>query len=181
MRRVKVIIIPSHIWKLYLLIVYVYWSVFIPSKYVDHSVKMFCVWSLTAFDCVGEWEGWMFWVLLVILSTWCLCYALIIRCFIFMWIFVLSCAGGVKEVNVFVDLAFISAGEEPWAIGRVNCFHAAVTGYAPLIFLDKSKGCRHLLQECRRVFANVAADGSLPEKLASVLFVLYVSDYRNGQ
>lgn len=75
-------------------------------------------------------------------------------------------------MNVFVDLAFISAGEEPWAIGRVNCFHAAVTGYAPLIFMDKDKGCTHMLHECRRVFANVAADGSLPEKLASVLYAL---------
>ena len=73
---------------------------------------------------------------------------------------------------MFVDLAFISAGEEPWAIGRVNCFHAAVTGYAPLIFMDKDKDCTHMLHECRRVFANVAADGSLPEKLASVLYAL---------
>ncbi|XP_070190023.1 E3 ubiquitin-protein ligase rnf213-alpha-like [Littorina saxatilis] len=72
---------------------------------------------------------------------------------------------GVKELNVYVDLAFISAGEEPWAIGRVNCFHAAAIGYAPLIFLEKDKGCKHLLQQCKLVFANVAADPSLPEKL----------------
>ena len=70
---------------------------------------------------------------------------------------------------MFVDLALISAGEEPWAIDRVNCFHAAAIGYAPLIFMDKDKGCDHMLRQCRLVFTNVAADVSLLEKLASVL------------
>ncbi|KAK7494871.1 hypothetical protein BaRGS_00013998, partial [Batillaria attramentaria] len=71
---------------------------------------------------------------------------------------------GLKELNVFVDLAFISAGEEPMAIGRVNCFHAAATGYAPLIFTDVGS-CEHMLQQCRLVFKNIAADKHLPEKL----------------
>ena len=70
-----------------------------------------------------------------------------------------------KELHVFVDLAFISAGEEPWAIGRVNCFHAAAIGYAPVIFMEKRKDCRHFLQQCRQVFANVKADPKLPEKM----------------
>ncbi|KAK7478896.1 hypothetical protein BaRGS_00029877, partial [Batillaria attramentaria] len=71
---------------------------------------------------------------------------------------------GVKELNVFVDLALISAGDEAWAIGRVNCFHAAATGYAPLIFTEM-KSCVQLLQQCPLVFKNVAAHPTLPEKL----------------
>ncbi|XP_076466869.1 E3 ubiquitin-protein ligase rnf213-alpha-like [Babylonia areolata] len=72
---------------------------------------------------------------------------------------------GVKELTVFVDLAYISAGELPWAIGRVSCFHAATIGYAPLIFMEKGEGCRHLLQQCELVFKNVKADPSLPKNL----------------
>ncbi|XP_076466247.1 E3 ubiquitin-protein ligase rnf213-alpha-like [Babylonia areolata] len=72
---------------------------------------------------------------------------------------------GVKELTVFVDLAYISAGELPWAIARVSCFHAATIGYAPLIFMEKGEGCRHLLQQCELVFKNVKADPSLPKNL----------------
>ena len=74
---------------------------------------------------------------------------------------------GVKELNVFVDLAFISAGEEPMAIDRVNCFHASAIGYTPLIFMEKGKGCEYLLDQCRHVFDNVHADPNLPQKLVS--------------
>ncbi|KAK7107714.1 hypothetical protein V1264_015588 [Littorina saxatilis] len=76
---------------------------------------------------------------------------------------------GLKELNVFVDLAFISAGEEPMSIGRVNYFHAAATGYAPLIFTEDVKGCAHLLKQCKLVFANVAADPHLPTKLLDTI------------
>jgi hypothetical protein len=72
---------------------------------------------------------------------------------------------GLKELNVFVDLAFISAGEEPMSIQRVNCFHAAATGYAPLIFTKAVKGCRDLLRQCKLVFANVKQDSNLSKKL----------------
>ncbi|XP_070188878.1 E3 ubiquitin-protein ligase rnf213-alpha-like [Littorina saxatilis] len=72
---------------------------------------------------------------------------------------------GVKELNVFVDLASISAGDDPWAIAQVDCFHASATGYAPLIFMNKCKGCSHLLKQCKMVFSNVNADPKLPEKL----------------
>lgn len=77
----------------------------------------------------------------------------------------LSILDGVKELNVFVDLASISAGDDPWAIAQVDCFHASATGYAPLIFMNKCKGCSHLLKQCKMVFANVNADPKLPEKL----------------
>lgn len=80
---------------------------------------------------------------------------------------VIHFAEGLKELNVFVDLAFISAGEEPMAIGRVNCFHSAATGYAPLIFTD-IKDCNHLLDQCRLVFKNVTADPQLPQKLVRI-------------
>ncbi|KAL8581505.1 hypothetical protein ACOMHN_042898 [Nucella lapillus] len=88
---------------------------------------------------------------------------------------------GMKELNVFVDLAFISAGEEPWAIARVNCFHAATIGYAPLIFMENGEGCRHLLQQCRLVFTNVKADPSLPTKLKdSSRYLDWLKDVENS-
>ncbi|KAL8623379.1 hypothetical protein ACOMHN_065913 [Nucella lapillus] len=76
---------------------------------------------------------------------------------------------GLKELNVFVDLAFISAGEEPMSIDRVNCFHAAATGYAPLIFTEFTGGYVELLNQCKLVFDNVTADPKLPEKLSDTV------------
>ena len=103
--------------------------------------------------------------LYILLDIWLFVYQLLVLLF----------TDGLNEVNVFVDLASISAGEEPMSIQRVNCFHAAATGYAPLIFTDEVKGCTHLLKQCKLVFANVAADRNLPQKLVcSVIFFLQV-------
>jgi hypothetical protein len=51
------------------------------------------------------------------------------------------------------------------SIQRVNCLHAAATGYAPLIFTKAVKGCRDLLRQCKLVFANVKQDSNLSKKL----------------
>ena len=89
---------------------------------------------------------------------------------------------GLKELNVFVDLAFISAGEEPMSIQRVNCFHAAATGYAPLIFTETVQGWQQLLKQCKLVFANVAADRNLPQKLVCTdMFTLKIQRIPSGR
>ncbi|XP_053396335.1 E3 ubiquitin-protein ligase rnf213-alpha-like isoform X2 [Mercenaria mercenaria] len=73
---------------------------------------------------------------------------------------------GLKELKVFVDLAFMSAGDEPINIARVQCLHSAVTGYAPLIFdLDEKSGYRELLNLCAVVWKELDANPKLPDKL----------------
>ncbi|XP_060561077.1 E3 ubiquitin-protein ligase RNF213-like, partial [Ruditapes philippinarum] len=73
---------------------------------------------------------------------------------------------GLKELKVFVDLAFMSAGDEPINIARVQCLHSAVTGYAPLIFdLDESSGYKELLNLCAVVWKELEANPKLPDKL----------------
>ncbi|XP_053391032.1 E3 ubiquitin-protein ligase rnf213-alpha-like, partial [Mercenaria mercenaria] len=66
---------------------------------------------------------------------------------------------GLKELKVFVDLAFMSAGDEPINIARVQCLHSAVTGYAPLIFdLDERSGYKELLNLCAVVWKELDAN-----------------------
>ncbi|XP_053396009.1 E3 ubiquitin-protein ligase rnf213-alpha-like [Mercenaria mercenaria] len=73
---------------------------------------------------------------------------------------------GLKELKVFVDLAFMSAGDEPINIARVQCLHSAVTGYAPLIFdLKPTSGYKDLLQHCTVVWKELDANPKLPAKL----------------
>ena len=76
-----------------------------------------------------------------------------------------------KELKVFVDLAFISAGEEPYAVDSVNYFHTTAIGYAPLIFIaDGHKDFTYLMKQIRLVFSNIKDDGKLPQKLVGVLY-----------
>ncbi|KAK3585578.1 hypothetical protein CHS0354_036765 [Potamilus streckersoni] len=77
-----------------------------------------------------------------------------------------SMKGGLKELKVFVDLASISAGEGDMEIAKVNCLHAATTGYAPLIFdLDENSGYEALLDKCQILWKELKADQNLPAKL----------------
>ncbi|KAL3881513.1 hypothetical protein ACJMK2_027945, partial [Sinanodonta woodiana] len=77
-----------------------------------------------------------------------------------------SMKGGLKELKVFVDLASISAGEGDMEIAKVNCLHAATTGYAPLIFeLNENSGCKELLDKCQILWKELKADPDLPDKL----------------
>ncbi|XP_046556283.1 E3 ubiquitin-protein ligase rnf213-alpha-like [Haliotis rubra] len=77
-----------------------------------------------------------------------------------------SMKDGVKELKVFVDLAFISAGEEPMEIHKVNCFHSATTGYAPLIFnTPKNADYDTFLKNCELVWQELRSDEELPNKL----------------
>ena len=78
-------------------------------------------------------------------------------------------SAGLKELKVFVDLAFMSAGDEPMSIKRVQCLHSAVTGYGPLIFdLKNTANYKELLEICRIVWKDLTNDPLLPKKL--VLF-----------
>ncbi|WAR07278.1 R213A-like protein [Mya arenaria] len=76
-------------------------------------------------------------------------------------------ATGQKELKVFVDLAMMSAGEEPMNIGKVQCLHSAVLGYSPLIFeLDATKcDFRKLLDMCKIVWKELAVNPNLPQQL----------------
>lgn len=76
---------------------------------------------------------------------------------------------GQKELKVFIDLAMMSAGEEPLNIKKVQCLHSAVIGYAPLIF-DLQKECDYLalLDKCKRVWKELEANEKLPVQLVSL-------------
>lgn len=65
-----------------------------------------------------------------------------------------------------MDLAMMSAGDEPMNIRKVQCLHSAVIGYAPLIF-DLSEDCdyKQLLEKCRVVWRELEANENLPKQL----------------
>ncbi|XP_041354575.1 E3 ubiquitin-protein ligase rnf213-alpha-like [Gigantopelta aegis] len=77
-----------------------------------------------------------------------------------------SMKAGLKELKVFVDLAYISAGEGDHEIQKVNCLHAATTGYAPLVF-DCDQQCDYsmFLQSCQSVWRELKSNPNLPEML----------------
>ncbi|XP_052808702.1 E3 ubiquitin-protein ligase rnf213-alpha-like isoform X1 [Mya arenaria] len=74
---------------------------------------------------------------------------------------------GQKELKVFVDLAMMSAGEEPLNIAKVQCLHSAVLGYSPLIFDLDETDCNYirLLDMCKVVWKELAANPNLPKQL----------------
>ncbi|XP_053396011.1 E3 ubiquitin-protein ligase rnf213-alpha-like [Mercenaria mercenaria] len=73
---------------------------------------------------------------------------------------------GLKELQVFVDLASMSIGDNPYNIGKVQALHSAVTGYAPLIFdLREECGFKELLDLCKLVWRELKANPKLPKQL----------------
>ncbi|KAK3585581.1 hypothetical protein CHS0354_036768 [Potamilus streckersoni] len=84
-----------------------------------------------------------------------------------------SMPGGLKELKVFVDLAMTSAGEGDMEIAKVNCLHAATTGYASLIFdLDEDSGYKELLDKCETIWNTLKVDKNLPTKLLDAYHLL---------
>ncbi|CAG2215370.1 RNF213 [Mytilus edulis] len=74
--------------------------------------------------------------------------------------------GGLKELQVFVDLASTSAGEGDMEIAKVNCLHSATTGYAPLIF-NLGKECNTKdFGKCQDVWKELDLNPQLPQKLS---------------
>ncbi|XP_052215091.1 E3 ubiquitin-protein ligase rnf213-alpha-like isoform X2 [Dreissena polymorpha] len=71
-----------------------------------------------------------------------------------------------EELKVFIDLAMMSAGDEPINIGKVQCLHSAVTGYSPLIFeLDANSSYTQLLDKCKTVWKELQTNPELPNQI----------------
>ena len=85
---------------------------------------------------------------------------------------------GQKELKVFVDLAMMSAGDEPMNIKKVQCLHSAVIGYAPLIF-DLKQDCdfKQLLEMFQIVFKEFEANQKLPSQLVLTSVMCLVNIY----
>jgi len=84
----------------------------------------------------------------------------------------------VEELNVFVDLAMMSAGDEPINVMKVQCLHSAVRSYAPLIFkLEKDSGYKELLEQFEHVFKELKANPKMPYQIVCLntfLVKLYI-------
>ncbi|CAC5422256.1 RNF213 [Mytilus coruscus] len=75
---------------------------------------------------------------------------------------------GIKELKVFVDLAYISTGDDGMEIAKVTCFQSAAIGYAPLIFnLDAKCGYKDFLERCEEVWKALDSNPKLPKQLES--------------
>ncbi|CAC5415227.1 RNF213 [Mytilus coruscus] len=73
---------------------------------------------------------------------------------------------GQKAMKVFVDLASITALEGDIEIAKVNCLHAATTGFAPLIFsLTYDCNEKVFLDKCNEIWKTLSSDCNLGTKL----------------
>ena len=79
-----------------------------------------------------------------------------------------------------VDLALISAlGQGDWEVTKVSCLHAAVSGFAPLIYdLKPTDGFSEFYERCKDVWQAYEADSNLPKKLVSDVIILYNINYQ---
>lgn len=85
---------------------------------------------------------------------------------IFLVNLILILTGGLKELNVFVDLASMSAGETDIEVDRAQVLHSAATGYAPLIFsLNETCNDMEFIELCETVWKELETDKKLPKKL----------------
>ncbi|XP_052239407.1 E3 ubiquitin-protein ligase rnf213-alpha-like [Dreissena polymorpha] len=75
-------------------------------------------------------------------------------------------SSGQKELNVFVELAIMSAGDDHMNIGKLRCLHSAVIGYSPLIFeLNPECDYEELLEKCGHIWNALNVNPRLPEQL----------------
>ncbi|KAH3728523.1 hypothetical protein DPMN_054480 [Dreissena polymorpha] len=85
-------------------------------------------------------------------------------------------SAGQKELNVFVDLAMMSAGDEPMNIKKVQCLHSAVLGYSPLIFdIDGNCDYMTLLDKCKVVWKELDTNPNLPKQLVGSQMLMYMA------
>ncbi|KAG9334572.1 hypothetical protein JZ751_007508, partial [Albula glossodonta] len=71
-----------------------------------------------------------------------------------------------NELKVFLDLASISAGENPLDVDRVACFHDAVLGYSSVLYeLKPEAGFRDLRRVLGKLWRALKNDSNLPKKL----------------
>lgn len=73
--------------------------------------------------------------------------------------------GGPADLKVFVDLAILSAGDEPMERNKVHCFHTAGLGFAPLIFIPKAISFTQLMRRIKDLEEKITDDVSLNDKL----------------
>ncbi|XP_056361664.1 E3 ubiquitin-protein ligase RNF213 [Oenanthe melanoleuca] len=72
----------------------------------------------------------------------------------------------INELEVFVDLASISAGENDMDVDRVACFHGSVHGYSSLLYeLQQHSGFQDFMRCLQKLWRALDSDESLPEKL----------------
>jgi hypothetical protein len=75
---------------------------------------------------------------------------------------------GLQELKVFVDLAYISTGDDGIEIAKVRCLQSAAIGYAPLIFnLDPNCDYQVFLDRCKEVWKALDSNPNLPNELVS--------------
>ena len=75
---------------------------------------------------------------------------------------------GLQELKVFVDLAYISTGDDGMEIAKVRCLQSAAIGYAPLIFnLDLNCDYKVFLDRCEEVWKALDSNPNLPNELVS--------------
>uniref|UniRef100_A0A8C4TA23 RING-type E3 ubiquitin transferase n=1 Tax=Erpetoichthys calabaricus TaxID=27687 RepID=A0A8C4TA23_ERPCA len=79
-----------------------------------------------------------------------------------------------ENVQVFVELASISAGENDTEVDRVACFHDAVMGYAAFLYdLTTSSDFEQFMACAKKVWKSLDRDPNLPDKLRDLNSSLY--------
>lgn len=61
-----------------------------------------------------------------------------------------------------------NVGENPAEHSIISTFNIAVSGYAPIVWLPKDSGMDNLHKVMTTLFASLARDPKLPEKLVSL-------------
>ncbi|XP_071956942.1 E3 ubiquitin-protein ligase rnf213-alpha-like [Antedon mediterranea] len=75
----------------------------------------------------------------------------------------------VQELNVFVDLAMIQAGETPMEVDRVACLHRVATGFSAFIFnLTEDCNFENLINICKQTWKVLKNDPQLSSKLSDI-------------
>ncbi|XP_071137105.1 E3 ubiquitin-protein ligase rnf213-alpha-like [Mytilus edulis] len=73
---------------------------------------------------------------------------------------------GLQELKTFVDLAYISTGDQGLEIAKVRCLQSAAIGYAPLIFnLETYCSYKDFLERCEEVWKALDSNQNLPSEL----------------
>ena len=90
-----------------------------------------------------------------------------------------------KDLNVFLDLASISAGESAIEIGKLACFQSAVNGFSPLYFdINASSTLQEILFAVQNVFRNIKRDNKLCKSLKDtnemVNWIRYIYDLQGS-
>lgn len=76
-------------------------------------------------------------------------------------------------MKAFVDLAYISAGDDAMSIAKIRCLQSVAIGYAPLIFhLERNSDYKGLLDCCQKVWKALEANPDLPQEIVIILIVI---------